>query len=353
MNSVATVKQERVQRARRWCLRVIAVIGGAIAASVAACALTTAAASADQANNDDYSWLSGGSKLVNGVVNDGERALRSSVNDLRSNVDRVQDSLRTNNEPGPVKDKDDSEDSTADGAHIHVHADGTNHEHSSDRDADENPVDSSLGLSDSTQASADGIAAMLDGLFGMSPQHSARGDLSLDGAIDDAAQLDGLRNQISHWLTPAATGVLPDVPVPGGMDQGAAPMPMPLPSAPSGHSGVGGSVVGQIHHADFAVKHADSNHSATGDSDRGTHHAADSDVSDSPSDGGPIGLPTGAPGAPAAPGTGNAGGHADGSPFAVTSGSGIALGAIQAAKAVSGAGFAPIEPGRQPGVTPD
>ncbi|WP_157361765.1 hypothetical protein [Haloechinothrix halophila] len=346
---MAAVKQERASRARRWCLRALTVVGGSIAASVAAWAMTTATASADH-DSGDNSWLGGGDLVkVDEVVSESKQALRDGVHRVDGGVDRVQDALRTNNEPGPAKDDDkdgkpgredadnaaDDTDNAAAGAH------GSSSVHQ---------ATGALGLNDHMHATADGIAAMLDGLFALDYQHPGRGDLGLGGALDDAGHLNDLRDKLDSWFRPAADDVLPALP--GGITDGAAPMPMPAPSVPAG---VGGSVSDNPFLTDSAIEQATPILSAAGGSiDRAANAAAASDVTDSPSDGSPVRLPAGAPAAPSAPANGGAtGGHADGSQFAVTSGSGLALIAASATKALTGASVAPVEPGRQPGVTPD
>ncbi|GAA5106220.1 hypothetical protein [Haloechinothrix salitolerans] len=346
---MASVKQERASRVRRWCLRTLTVVGGSIAASVAVWAMTTAAASADN-DSDGDSWL-GGSKLVevSDVVAGGEQAVRDGVHRVDDGVDRVRDALRTNNEPGPAEDGDgkgepgreDIDNEDKDGAGDTA---GTSNTASVDH------VANSLGLNDHMHATADGIAEMLNGLFALDYQQPGRGDLGLDGALDDATHLDDLREKLTGWFRPAADEVLPGLP--GGIADGAAPLPMPAPSVPAG---VGGSVSDNPFLADSATAQAAPILAAAGGSaDRDADVVAASDVTDSPSDGSPLRLPAGAPAAPSAPANGGAtGGHADGSPFAVTSGSGLALTALSAAKALTGAAVAPVEPGRQPGVTPD
>lgn len=350
VNSVATVKQERASRARRWCLRALTVVGGSIAASVAAWAMTTAAASAGH-DSDDNSWLGGGKLIkVDDVVSEGKQAVRDGVHRVDDGVGRVQDALRTNNEPGPAEDaenddkhgkpgRDNADNAADDTGNADAHGSSSVHQ-----------ATAALGLNDDMHATADGIAAMLDGLFSLDYQHPGRGDLGLDGALDDAGHLNDLRDKLDSWFRPAADDVLPELP--GGITDGAAPMPMPAPSVPAG---VGGSVSDNPFLADSTIEQAAPIVAAAGGSvDRDADGAAVSDVTDSPSDGSPLRLPAGAPAAPSAPANGGAtGGHADGSQFAVTSGSGLALIAASATKALTGAYVAPFEPGRQPGVTPD
>ncbi|MPY77249.1 MAG: hypothetical protein GEV04_01895 [Actinophytocola sp.] len=345
---MATAKQERASRARRWCLRALTVVGGSIAASVAAWAMTTASASAEH-DSDDNSWLSGPKLVkVDNVVADGEQTVRDGVHRVDENVDRVQNALRANNEPGPADD------------------DGTRGKHgkpgredADDADSDDTAANgssavhqpaNSLGSSDHLHATSDGLAEMLNGLFALDYKQPGRGDLGLDGALNDAAHLNDLHGELDNLFRPAADDVLPSLP--GGITDGAAPMPMPAPSVPTG---VGGSVSDNAFLADDTAERADQIMVAA---DRGVDRAADvvaaSDGTDSPSDGSPVRLPAGAPAAPTAPANGGAtGGHADGSPLAVTFGSGFALIAASATKALSGATVALFEPGRQPGVTPD
>lgn len=351
MNAVATAKQERASRARRWCLRVLTVVGGSIAASVAAWAMTTAVASAEH-DSDDNSWF-GGSRVVKvgDVVADGKDAVRDGTHRVDDGVDRVHDALRTNNEPGPAADDkggkpgrgdaEDADDTTNTGGDNADGADGSTSLHQT---AD------SLGVSNHMHATADCIAQMLGDLFALDYQQPDRGDLGLDGTLNDAAHLNNLRDELNDWFHPAADDVLPGLP--GGIAEGAAPMPMPAPSVPAG---VGGSVADNPFLADDVAEHAAPILAAAGGSmDNAADTVAASDVTDSPSDGSPLRLPAGAPAAPSAPANGGAtGGHADGSPFAVTSGSGLALIAALATKALTGASVAPFEPGRQPGVTPD
>ncbi len=349
MNAVATAKQERASRARRWCLRVLTVVGGSIAASVAAWAMTTAVASAEH-GSDDNSWF-GGSRLVkvDDVVADGKQAVRDGMHPVDDGVDRVHDALRTNNEPGPAEDDegkpgrenaDDSDDTTT---AVGDNADAAHGSSSAHQTA------GSLGLSNHMHATADGIAQMLGDLFALDYQQPGRDDLGLDGTLNDA-HFNNLRDKLNNWFHPAADDVLPGLP--GGIAEGAAPMPMPAPSVPAG---VGGSVADNPFLADDVAEHAAPVLAAAGGSmDNAADTVAASDVTDSPSDGSPLRLPAGAPAAPSAPANGGAtGGHADGSPFAVTSGSGFALIAASATKVLTGASVAPLEPGRQPGVTPD
>ncbi|MPY98873.1 MAG: hypothetical protein GEU97_12910 [Actinophytocola sp.] len=348
MNAVATAKQERASRVRRWCLRVLTVVGGAIAASVAAWAMTTAVASAEH-DSDDNSWF-GGSRLVkvNDVVTDGKQTVRNGMQGVDDGVNRVHDALRTNNEPGPAAD-DKGGKPDRENADDTTNVDAENAD-AADDSSSVHQTASSLGLNGHMHATADGIAKMLGDLFALDYQQPGRDDLGLDGTLNDAAHFNKLRDKLDNWLHPAADDVLPGLP--GGIAEGAAPMPMPAPSVPAG---VGGSVADNSFLADDAAEQAAQILAAAGGSvDRDADTVAASDVNDSPSDGSPLRLPAGAPAAPSAPAHGGAtGGHADGSPFAVTSGSGFALIAAAATKALTGAAAAPFEPGRQPGVTPD
>lgn len=318
---MASAKQLRGHRARRWCTRALVVVGGAVAGTVAAWALSTTGAAADD-ESGDRSWPRA-SELT-------EEAREA----LKSGVERAADELRGHaeqndgNEPSSKKPADEADDE----------ANRDSHRKRWSRD----DVESNLNEIDGQ--SLDGVGALFERLLGSDyyqPPEQGKNPFDCDGdfATEFCDRLEG-------WFNPGDVGdivdELPDVD-PENPDT-------PAPGVPAIGDGTDAERADSTGRDDLpAIGAGDS-----GTSERGSPANWVLAATDFPGDGIPMRVPTGAPVAPSTAGAGTAGAsHADGSPQVITSILGRASAATTACEANTGAAAAPVEPGRQPGVTPD
>ncbi len=200
----------------------------------------------------------------------------------------------------------------------------------SGRDAAQNPHDR-IGRAISDRC-ADSLS-LIERIFG-SPDD--------EPAIRDSFDDSEWRDRLERWFNPDFDEIVPD-----GVDAPALPDTVP---APADNPGAAPGAVD----TDTAKVAPDSVISVDdgGIGSRGTPQR--DATTDLPSNGIPMQMPAGAPVAPSAPNSGHAGhGNADGAALAATFGSGNAMDARSADMAACGTSQVPLEPGRQPGVTPD
>lgn len=320
---MASAKPLRDHRARRWCTRAFIVLGGAVAGTVAAWALsTTGAAAADE--RDDRSW-----PRATELAAQTRKA-------IESGAERVGDELRSQGKPDGAKEptgqKPDGDADTDAGSDADANRDPLHERWSHD------DVESSLR--ETSGESLDGVSGLLERLLGSEyrPPEHGENPFGCDGEF--AAEFC---DRIDDWFDPDdVVGELPDVDPespdatgPGG------------PSSSEGTDAVRADTAGL---GGPRVTGADE----SGTSERGSPAGWTLAATDFPGDGIPSRMPTGAPVAPSTAGAGTAGAsHADGSPQVITSILGRASAAATACEANTGAAAAPVEPGRQPGVTPD
>lgn len=317
---MASAKQLRGHRARRWCTRALVVIGGAVAGTVAAWALSTTGAAADESG--DRSW-----PRASELTEEAREALKSgaerAADELRGHVD-----LDGASEPSSKKPADDADDE----------ANRDSHRKRWSRD------DAESNLNEIAGRPLDGVGALLERLLGSDyyqPPEQGKNPFDCDGefATEFCDRLDG-------WFNPGdvedIVGELPDID-PENPDT-------PAPGVPAIGDGT------DAERADSTGRDGLPSIGAgdSGTSERGSPANWVLAATDFPGDGIPMRMPTGAPAAPSTAGAGTAGAsHADGSPQVITSILGRASTAETACEANTGATAAPVEPGRQPGVTPD
>lgn len=320
---VATAKPEHAQRARRWCSRALLVLGGALAGSAAVWAVSTATATAAPLDSDEYSLTRSAEAAVGDTVDRVEKTLRGD--------DKGKD--KSDSRPDAKDDTDDDESGTTE-----------------DGQDDGGVIAPGIGAeAGGCFPGATPLSALIGGLVGADCA-PGRGEAPVGDV--ESADLDDLSTRFEQWFGGELNDVVAELPTDDFRVVDELPAPFGPPA--SGAADVTDTV--DVEQAD-AAGHVtgvatDLSQDAASDDDSSARSAGDNQ--NFPSDGIPLRMPAGSPAAPSIPGTGLAGaGNTDGAPLAITHGSGNTLSAAMANKVLSGAYVAPVEPGRQPGVTPD
>ncbi|MQA63779.1 MAG: hypothetical protein GEU86_20450 [Actinophytocola sp.] len=323
---MATAKSEHAQRARRWASRALLVLGGALAGSAAVWAVSTGTATAASLESDDS--LSHSAERMQQWVADGEAAAGATV-------DRVEKTLRADD-----GNKSDS------GSEADAKKDTDEPAATESGQADGGAVFPGIGA-EAARGAATHLSALIGGLVG-GDCDQGRGAAPVD---DVDSEVDDLRTRFEAWFSGELDDVVAELPT----DDFEVVDELPAPFGPPASGAAGAADVTDTVDVERA------GHLTGVATDHSQHAASDDDASardggnqNFPSDGIPVRMPAGSPAAPSIPGTGLAGaGNTDGAPLAITHGSGNTLCAAMANKVLSGAYVAPVEPGRQPGVTPD
>lgn len=186
------------------------------------------------------------------------------------------------------------------------------------------------------EAAEERVDAYLEDLFGPGYEPPAAGD---------SPAWDAWRDRVEEWVEAGSAGDVPEFPI-DDLPELDLPDETATPNDPSGAHAPDATVLNIVGFPSDAV----TNVTQRGTSPRGTPGDADGS-SDSPSTDLPMQLPAGAPAAPTSGSAAGAG--ADSAPVAIDSPSLNASAATAALEAISGALGAPMQLGRQPGVTPD
>lgn len=319
MARTTSAKSERGHRARRWCSRALFAFGGAVAGTAAAWAFSAGAAGAAQA--DEWSWSTESRPVADVAIDSIKHTASDATAQVRDEAGRITDTLHTGDESGPAEDTRD--DGAVDDS------DGTGSTNDQVAERAESAADTATGAFDSCVGSFVGVLEELEG----SPEDPFE------------SNPEEWRERLDDLFSP---GQLPESPIDG---PDLLPAPIERPTTPGVDAP--GMTTDTIDTADIAegalIGVIDS-----GTSSRGTPVVDPLAAPVVPGGGIPMPLPAGAPSVPSAPGSGSAGaGHADGSPLGTTLGSDRALDALLAALVRSGVHAAPMQLGRQPGVTPD
>lgn len=187
------------------------------------------------------------------------------------------------------------------------------------------------------EAAEERVETYLEDLFGPGYEPPAAGD---------SPAWDAWRDRVEEWVEAGSAGDVPEFPI-DDLPELDLPDESETPTDPFGADAPIATVVNIVGYPSDASTDV----TQRGTSPRGT--PGDVDDSDFPSTGLPVQLPAGAPVAPVPAPGGAAGAGADTAPAAVASPALDASAASAALEAISGALGAPMQLGRQPGVTPD
>lgn len=334
MTQVAPGRPERVSRARRWCSRALLVIGGSVIATAAAWSVSTASAIADQDNSGSRNDNHTASQHRSANADDALSRARDFASDpaqfLHAGAESAAEAIRTGGEPHQADDA------------------ASQNGSSPDKDGTSSP--GTVGALAETVGTVEDDGAEARDLAQNSVMESCGGSSALIkrllGADQESPFEDsGWEDRFQEWFEPGFDDII-SVPensldVPGLPNKLPAPADRPAsaPNAAAGHSGA----------LPVALDSTQDDDTSRGMSDNDSREF----IPELPSNGIPLQMP-GAPAAPSVPNSGHAGhGNADGSTVGATFGLGNALDALMADTALVGTSRVPVEPGRQPGVTPD
>jgi hypothetical protein len=341
----AAAKREGAGRAGRWCSRALVVLGGAIAGTAAAWAVSSAAASAD--TEPATADLTPITDAATGSLNDVTGAVAGSTGEAAGTAAHVWDEAACH--AGAAELPTMAQDAgpragSAGGETAACAATGDDASRFSDEET-------AVGASHAVDGLTDGalvhpVERGLGGLehFMRKPQDARQ---VIDRTLTPPREVPNVGAAVWQFLHPRAQGDgLIQLPrVPAGTD---GRIPATSPAAPAAN---GPAVPAQATLAGIPASLQSMPTATPVDAQQGD---ASGDRDDAPAGTLPVRMPIAPPVAPSAPSGGpSAGGHFDGLLFGASAGSLAAVDNAVIGSVRPGLRFTPFEPGAQPGVTPD